>query len=91
MGRGSIVHECDSLDGKKAHTRIEYGRSISTQAESGEQVQFSCAFPSPPNIVMSKFQEKETWIEVSSITETGFTWFATVDRAGIDWMAIGEI
>lgn len=91
MGLGSIIHQCSDPNQDKAHIRVEFGQSISTgDAEEGVAVVFNFAFATPPKVVIGQHQEKETWIDPNSVSTTGFTWYATQQQAGVDWLAIGE-
>jgi len=66
------------------------GQSICTEnAENGVQVSFVTPFNTVPIVVIGPHQEKETWIDVNSITVSGFTWYSTQAQSGIDWIAVG--
>ena len=76
------------LDGAE-FVGIDHGRSVSSQAESGVAVSFTTPFNSVPRVAIGSHKDEKTWIDPSTITVNGFTWYSEANVAGIDWIAIG--
>lgn len=68
---------------------IDYGRSTSSTAISGVAVSFAKTFNASPKVALAQHQKDAVWIDLATITITGFTWYGDSNNSGIDWIAIG--
>ena len=72
-----------------SHHCMECGRSSSQDAKAGEHVVFAHVFDNIPRISLCSFQKEATWVDIDSVSQTGFTWYSDKKDSIVDWIAVG--
>ena len=86
---GTTTKPIRSNLGQTEFIGIDFGRSTSSQAESGVAVSFDTLFNSVPIVTIAPHVDEKCRIDPASVTINGFTWYSENNEAGIDWIAIG--